>query len=545
MLPAPILPACRIRLAPSAEPLGKLRKMQNRRPPPTRSTAARGRLASPSARDRVLAWLDARINYERTPALAGSGQNFELARMRRLVDELGNPHLKFPVVHVAGTKGKGSTVAMLSAILEESGHRVGRYMSPHVHAIEERICIDGEPISASDMVAVFDVVMPKVEALDQAATAGGRRRLTWFEIMTSAAFVHFARQKVGIAVVETGLGGRLDATNVSQPLVTVITSISLDHMKLLGPTIARIAGEKAGIIKRGCPIVSGATQPSARRVIATVAARRRAPLLQIGRDFSATPHPPTSPAESLRGSSFDLLPPGRHPATRRYRIPMAGRHQIDNAALAVVAAMQLEARGVRVGEAAIARGLDRAWLPARIETRGERPLVIVDAAHNVASMRSLLEAIGPVLAMHAPQALVFAASADKQIEKMLALAAGHFSHVVITRYRHNPRAASVERLTAACMKARARRGAGDGPVMRRDAGRDRRRGKFFSGRRDRSRTPHGAETALKNHECRGQERDRRRTATLGPPGDFPSLHRRRHPAPVARRPVGCSSPRWV
>jgi dihydrofolate synthase/folylpolyglutamate synthase len=421
-----------------------MRKMQNRRSSSNRPAAAR---------DRLLAWLDARINYERTPAAGSPTRSFDLARMRRLLAGLGRPHLSFPVAHVAGTKGKGSTVAMLSAILEESGHRVGRYMSPHVYAIEERICVDGRPISTTDMVAAFEAVMPTVEALDRKAKREGRREPTWFEIVTAAAFVHFARQRVDIAVIETGLGGRLDATNVSRPLVTVITSISLDHMKLLGPTIARIAGEKAGIIKRGCPIVSGASQPSARRVIAATARRRRAPLLQLGRDFIATPHPPASPDDGLRGSSFDLLPPGRDASQRRYRISMAGRHQVDNAAIAVVAAMQLEARGFRVGEAAIARGLARATLPARIEARGDRPLVVVDAAHNVASMRSLLETLGPVLAARSPQALVFSASVDKQIEQMLALVGDRFSHVVLTRYRSNPRAASVERLRAACSAA--------------------------------------------------------------------------------------------
>jgi dihydrofolate synthase/folylpolyglutamate synthase len=406
-----------------------------------------------AARDRVLTWLDARINYERTPAASSSPESFDLSRMRRLLAGLGRPHLRFPVAHVAGTKGKGSTVAMLSAILEESGHRVGRYLSPHVQEFEERISVDGEPISTVDMVAAFEAVMPTVAAIDKRATQDGRKGLTWFEIVTAAAFVHFARQRVDIAVIETGLGGRLDATNVSRPLVTAITSISLDHMKLLGPTISRIAGEKAGIIKRGCPIVSGASQPSARRVIATTARRRRAPLLQMGRDFIATPVPPASPDQSLHGSVFDFQPPGRDVLPRRYRIAMAGRHQVDNAALAIVAAMQLEARGVRVGDAAISRGLARATLPARIEARGDRPLVILDAAHNVASMRSLLETLQPMLAVRAPQALVFSASVDKQIEQMLALVGDRFSHVILTRYRSNPRAAPVERLRAACITA--------------------------------------------------------------------------------------------
>ncbi|MCE9630832.1 MAG: bifunctional folylpolyglutamate synthase/dihydrofolate synthase [Planctomycetia bacterium] len=411
------------------------------------------RRAGAADRDRVLAWLDGRINYERVPAKGRQEAAFGLTRMRRLLARLGDPHLHYPVAHVAGTKGKGSTVAMLAAILEESGHRVGRYMSPHVHTLEERISIDGDSISRTDLVAAFEEVIPAVDALDDAARRRGREGLTWFEVVTAVAMLHFARSQVDVAVLETGLGGRLDATNVSHPLVTVITSISLDHMKLLGPTITKIAGEKAGIIKRGCPVISGVMQPTARRVIADTAARRRAPLLQLGRDFTVRYHPPATPAEALCGASFEIAPP-HAAATERLTSSMPGRHQADNAALAVVAALQLDARGVHTPRQAVARGLSRARLPARIETAGQRPLVIVDAAHNVASMESLLETLRPVLAAHRRRALVFAASGDKQVEKMLGTATGLFEHVILTRYLRNPRAASLDRLRAACHQAR-------------------------------------------------------------------------------------------
>ncbi|MGI9176435.1 MAG: bifunctional folylpolyglutamate synthase/dihydrofolate synthase, partial [Pirellulales bacterium] len=295
--------------------------------------------------------------------------------------------------------------------------------------------------------------LAEVLARVEAANAG--QPITFFEIVTAAAFVAFAEAPADLLVLEVGLGGRFDATNViPAPAVSVITPVDYDHKEFLGEDLGKIAGEKAGIIKRGCPIVSGAMQPSSRRVIAATAARRRAPLLQLGRDFSAILQPPSTPADVLLGSSFDLQPPGRTAPKRRYRIAMAGRHQVDNAALAVVAALQLDARGMRIGDAAIARGLARTRLPARIEPRGQRPLVIVDAAHNVASMRSLLETLDPVLRAHKPRALVFAASDDKQIELMLASAAGRFSHVIVTRYQRNPRASSVERLVAACITAR-------------------------------------------------------------------------------------------
>lgn len=405
------------------------------------------RKPGPAARRRILDWLDQRTNFERVAPASAPGRTFGLAGVRRLLADVGTPQDRFPAVHVAGTKGKGSTVAMLAAILQEAGHRTGRYMSPHVHTIEERICVDGRPIGAADFVAAFDAVIPAVEALDRAAARRGRRGPTWFEVVTAAAFVHFARAGVDIAVLETGLGGRLDATNVCRPEVSVITSISLDHMALLGPTVARIAAEKAGIIKRGCPVVSGAVHPAARRVIEATARRRRAPLLQLGRDFHAVPA-----AEGRRPAGVDVgFPDGsRH----CYRVGMAGRHQADNAALAAVAARELDGRGLPVPERAIAAGLASVQLPARIETVSRTPLVIVDAAHNVASIEALIETLSDELRPGRPRALLFAVSRDKQVEQMLAAATNRFDHVIVTCYATNPRAADVDRLVAACRLAR-------------------------------------------------------------------------------------------
>lgn len=377
---------------------------------------------------------------------------FGLARMRRLLEALGNPHRSCDVVHVAGTKGKGSTVTMLAAILEEGGYRVGRYLSPHVHMVEERIAVNGRPISSPDLVTVFSEVIPAVEALDAAEARRGRHGPTWFEVLTAAAFTHFATAGVDLAVIETGLGGRLDATNVCSPLASVITSISLDHMKLLGPTISRIAGEKAGIIKRGRPVVSGVTHPAARRVIAATARRRRAPLTQRGRDFTVTVS--AAGDAPLQGTSFTLeTHDDATTTTRQYRIPLAGGHQAENAALAVIAAATVAERGYPVDERAVVRGLARATLPARIETVARRPLVIVDAAHNVASMEALAATLEPVLARHTRRTLVFAASADKQVEQMLTTVRGLFDQIVITRYLTNPRAASLDRLRTACRAA--------------------------------------------------------------------------------------------
>lgn len=417
-------------------------------------TAKREKRASLSRRE-ALAWLDRRLNYERVPPAHGT---FALARMRRLLEAVGSPHETVAVVHVAGTKGKGSTVTMIAGILGAAGYRVGCYLSPHVHVLEERIGIDGAPIDPTALVAAFATIMPVVERLDHEATRRGTRGPTWFEVLTAVAFLHFARSKVDFAVLETGLGGRLDATNVSYPVLTVLTSISLDHMALLGDTIAKIATEKAGIIKRGVPVVSGATHPSARRVIRATASRRRAPLLELGRDFTATGlDSGAERRDPLGASAMRIRLPvklrGSDEVDRTYAIGMPGRHQADNAALAVVAARWLDTRGDRIPEQAIIAGLRRAVLPARIEVVAHKPLVVVDAAHNVASMEALVATLAKPLAAHAPRVLVFAASADKQIERMLGVAAGHFDRVIVTRYVTNPRAATVEHLRAACRAA--------------------------------------------------------------------------------------------
>lgn len=421
----------------------------------TRKTPAgqRRRPASRPTRAGVLTWLAQRQDFERTPPQGDPRASFGLSRVRRLLALIGSPLEGLRVVHVAGTKGKGSTVAMLAEILANAGHRVGRYTSPHVHRLEERICVAGKPIGPRAFAEAFATVIPAVEGMDRAAAGRGDRGPTWFEAVTAAALLHFARAEVDVAVLETGLGGRLDATNVCQPLVSVITSVSLDHMALLGPTVGRIAGEKAGIIKRGRPVISGATHPSARRVITRTAASRRAPLLQLDRDFRAA-WMPVDGDDPLTGGDVVITPPP-HLASSPIRatIAMPGRHQADNAALAAVAALQLNALGIRVPVHAIVRGLAHARLPARIERVAESPTVIVDAAHNVASMQALVDSLAPLLDTRRRRVLVFAASADKQVEQMIAIAAGRFDRIVVTRYASSRRGASVERLVTACRRA--------------------------------------------------------------------------------------------
>lgn len=411
----------------------------------------------PVERAAVAAWLDSRINHERSSTPGHWG----LGRMRRLLKLLGSPQRGLAVVHVAGTKGKGSTVAMLAAILEASGYRVGRYMSPHVHGFEERIAVNNHQISPAELTAVWEPVRAAVEQMDRDAARSGRRGATWFEILTAMALLHFQRQKVDLAVLETGLGGRLDATNVCEPVLSVITSISLDHMAELGGTVGEIAGEKAGIIKRGRPVLCAARDAVASDVIAAVAARRRAPLVLLDRDFSLQISSPTGQQPLQQGHTVELV---SH-APRRIALPpaaagkaecvvgMVGRHQAENAGVAIAAAALLHERGYAISWAGVRRALAAVQLPARIERLGERPLLIVDAAHNAASMASLCQTLPRQPGRGGRKVLVFAASGEKQLREMLSAAADWADQLVLTRYTTNPRAASLEHLSAAAEDA--------------------------------------------------------------------------------------------
>jgi dihydrofolate synthase/folylpolyglutamate synthase len=428
-----------------------------RRPTPASSAESRSRPRAASERDAVVTWLDGRINYERT----ASPGRWGLRRMRRLLKLIGQPHKGLTVVHVAGTKGKGSTVAMLAAMLQASGYRVGRYMSPHVHSVEERIAMDGLPISGADLASAWKRVKVAVEQMDVAAAKRGDRGPSWFEIVTAVAFLAFREKGVDLAVLETGLGGRLDATNVCEPVLSLITSISLDHMAELGDTVPLIAREKAGIIKRGCPILCGVRDQEAFAVIADVAARKRAPLLAIDRDFALRLTCFPSVGKLASRNTVEVVPL----SPRRFALPvdaagrevcevrMVGAHQATNAGLAIAAASVLHARGFKVAWEGARRALATVQLPARIEQLGEQPRVIVDAAHNAASMAALFQTLPRDAANGGLRVLVFAASADKQLVEMLSAAGGWVDRLVLTRFHCNPRAAALDSLRHATAAA--------------------------------------------------------------------------------------------
>ncbi len=229
-----------------------------------------------------------RINYERTATVPYNQRQLKLDRMRQLLVRLGQPDAGMKIVHVAGTKGKGSTSAMIAAMLTAAGYRTGVFSSPHLERIEERFAVDGQPCAAEELVVLVDRLRPVVQAMDEEAMREGDSTAgpTYFEITTAMALLHFVERKVDAAVLEVGMGGRLDSTNVCLPVVSVITSISFDHMKQLGNTLAAIAREKAGIIKPGVPVVCGATEPEAQAVIGAVAREHGCRLIQLGEDFT-------------------------------------------------------------------------------------------------------------------------------------------------------------------------------------------------------------------------------------------------------------------
>lgn len=382
----------------------------------------------------ALAFWYSRVDYERRQPRPGE---LKLDRMRALLRRLGDPQDRLRIVHVAGTKGKGSTAAMLAAVLRQAGYRTGLFTSPHLCRVEERFQVEGVPIRAPELVAILDDIQ-------HATTApGGRLEPTFFEIATAIGFLHFRRRRVDAAVVEVGLGGRFDSTNVCTPAAAVITSISFDHIQQLGNKLASIAREKAGIIKPGRPVISGATAAEARDVIEEVSRQRRAPLAQLGVDFTYDYTPGFVTADSVRRPQVQVRTAAR--LWPRMELGLLGEHQAANAAVAVRTVEVLRHQGWHISDSAVAGGLaDVSW-PARMEVVSRRPFVVLDCAHNVASaealVATLLSSFPP-----APRRLVFAGSSDKDLSGMLRVLAPHFTHAYLTRFTSNPRSAPPEEL---------------------------------------------------------------------------------------------------
>jgi dihydrofolate synthase / folylpolyglutamate synthase len=394
-------------------------------------------------------FLLSRINYERSAVMPYSERAFRLDRMRYLLRQLGDPQDRLPIIHIAGTKGKGSTAAMTAAILSAAGYRTGLYHSPHLDCVEERLIVAGEACPADEFARLVAQIRPVAEAMDRLTAEPGERTSpatmspTFFELTTALAFLYFAQRAVDVVVLEVGLGGRLDSTNVCLPRVAVITNISFDHTQQLGNTLAKIAREKAGIIKPGVPVVNGVLDDEPRQVIEQVAAAAASPLRQLGTDFDFVYRPPLADGQRRGRVNVRLRGPDRR--LEGLSLGLLGRHQAANAALAIAALAELERQGWTIPEEAIRRGVADVRWPARIEVVHERPTVVLDAAHNLASIQALLATLDESFAARR-RVLVFGASSDKDVRGMVAVVAPRFDQVVFTRYVHNPRAVPPQEL---------------------------------------------------------------------------------------------------
>jgi dihydrofolate synthase/folylpolyglutamate synthase len=400
--------------------------------------------------EEALQFLFGRLNYERMLSIPYQPRHLKLERMRELLGRLGNPHRALRVIHIAGSKGKGSTASMIASILSAAGYHTGLYTSPHLERVEERISVNGFSASGTDLVQLVRSVQPHVEMLERRGSSEDGP--TYFEITTAMAFLYFAEQGVDAAVVEVGLGGRLDSTNVCHPIVTAITSISFDHTKQLGNTLAKIAAEKAGIIKQAVPLVSGVREGAARQVIERAALEHGSPVATLGVDFDFQYQPPEEGhgERAARRAYCGRIDYRKIDAAKIFSrtqldLGMPGRHQAANAAVAMAVVDELGRQSWDIDDSAVRLGLASASCPARVEVVAREPMVIIDAAHNVASIQALVETIGEIYS-GGRRTLVFATTQGKDVRGMLMELLPHFDRIVFTRYLLNPRGHQPDRL---------------------------------------------------------------------------------------------------
>ncbi|MCE2404010.1 MAG: bifunctional folylpolyglutamate synthase/dihydrofolate synthase [Dehalococcoidia bacterium] len=395
------------------------------------------------ALDRLLGLID----YERVASSKGTRVRYDLSRIRGLLSRLGDPHLGLPTVHVAGTKGKGSTAAMCSSVLSRQGYRTGLFTSPHLHTFRERIRLDSNPVPEAEFAGLVEGVWPALEWVGENA---GHGHVTMFEALTAMAFLHFSA-RADVQVVEVGLGGRLDTTNLVDPTACAITSLSLDHTSVLGDTIEAIAAEKAGIIKDGVTVVAAPQAPGAMAVIKSVCRRRGARLIVVGEDVTW--------ARDSHGSWGQGLTVRGRLGEYRFTIPLLGAHQQENAAVAVGVLEVLREAGVPVSPDAMARGFaDVSW-PCRMEVLSSSPLVVCDGAHNDDSAARLRRSLREYLDFERVS-LVVGVSEDKNMEAIvreLAAIGGTCPEtplrIIATRSRH-PRSRPAGEVAEAFRQAR-------------------------------------------------------------------------------------------
>jgi len=373
-------------------------------------------------------------DYEKVP-MPHDPAFYDLRRVDELLARLGNPHLGARSVHIAGTNGKGSTAAMIASALTTSGYTTGLYTSPHLHTWRERIRVNGKLISEEEFATLVERLKPEIEAVNQKATYG---QLTTFELLTALAFAHFKLKGVDFQVLEVGLGGKFDATNVIQPEVCIITSISFDHTEVLGNSLAKITAEKAGIIKPGCIVVTSPQPDEVNKVIEETCFSHGVELVRVGSDVTWQGISSNLNRQRLqvkgRLDSYDLS------------IPLLGDYQLGNAATAVAALEVLAERGFNISRESVISGLAQVSWPGRLQILSHRALLIVDGAHNPDSARRLKQSLKQYFDFDRA-ILVMGASSDKDMAGIISELAFLFDKVIVTR-SHHPRAMALPLLKA-------------------------------------------------------------------------------------------------
>jgi dihydrofolate synthase/folylpolyglutamate synthase len=384
---------------------------------------------------KAIGYLFERTDYEKQQRLRYNVTTFNLKRMQKLLSLLGDPHKKIHTVHIGGTKGKGSTATMLAKMLEANGYNVGLYTSPHVVHLHERIMVNSEMISEPQMRDLLNRVYTPVEKLSKTDPP------TFFEIMTALAFMFFVDKEVDIAIVETGLGGRLDSTNVIQPQVVGITSLSIDHSQLLGDTIDSIAEEKAGIFKKGVPAITVQQEPAAMQVLKSRAIALKAPLSITGSDIDFSHRFETSREHGPHTRICLTTPTSKF---EHLRVPLHGKHQAINCGLALAMLDKLKSIGYEIDNEKAAEGLNSVSLAGRMEMIWHDPRIMIDAAHNAASIKALIHAIGQNVPYDS-MVVIFGCNSDKDVRGMLEMLQYGADKVIFTR-SNSPKAVSPEDL---------------------------------------------------------------------------------------------------
>jgi dihydrofolate synthase/folylpolyglutamate synthase len=379
---------------------------------------------------KTLDYLYSYVDYSLTKASREIATKFDLERMRKFMQRLGNPQQDYLSIHVAGTKGKGSVSALCASALAACGYRVGLYTSPHLEDYSERIQMNGKNIPHAELVALIEEMKPVIETTPE---------ITTFEITTALGLLYFSKQKADVAVIEVGLGGRLDATNIVIPIVSVITSISYDHTAILGDTLDQIAGEKGGIIKTGVPVILAPQPSEARLRIESIAFERGAPLVQVGQDwqYQGLHH-------SLDGQALAIWRANQPVSRRELPLRLLGVHQVKNAAVAYAALDIFNQRGLPVSINGVIDGFQHVHWPARFDILRRDPPLVVDSAHNLESAQVLVQALTDYFPGQ-EVVLIFGASEDKDIEGMFSELLPKTARLIITKSFH-PRAANPQEL---------------------------------------------------------------------------------------------------